>query len=150
MQTLDNFRFALRALRDNKMRTGLTTLGVVIGVAAVVAAIGIGQSAFGVVLESVGGLGSNLLYVIPGNPQARFGPGNFAGPVSSLTLDDNDALLRQTQGLVTRSSPAVRKPLQVTYKTKKWLTSIAGVLPDYEGVNNHHVRRGRFITMEDS
>jgi putative ABC transport system permease protein len=150
MQTLDNVRFALRALRDNRMRTVLTALGVVIGVAAVVAAIGIGQSAFGVVLESVGGLGSNLLYVIPGNPQTRFGPGNFAGPVTSLTIEDNDALLRQTRGLVARSSPAVRKPLQVTYRTKKWLTSLAGVLPDYEGVNNHHVRRGRFITMEDS
>ena len=56
MQTIDNFRFALRSLRDNKLRTALTTLGVVIGVAAVVAAIGIGQSAFGQVINSVGAL----------------------------------------------------------------------------------------------
>jgi putative ABC transport system permease protein len=150
MQTWDNVRFALRALRDNKLRTWLTTLGVIIGVAAVVAAIGIGQSAFGVVLESVGGLGSNLLFVIPGNPQTRFGPGTFTGSVTSLTLDDNQAILKQTRGLVTRSAPAVRKPLQVAYTNKKWLTFVAGVLPDYEMVNNHHVRRGRFITVGDS
>jgi len=146
----ENIRFALRALRDNKMRTMLTTLGVVIGVAAVVAAIGIGQSAFGVVLDSVGGLGSNLLFVIPGNPQQRFGPGTFSGSVTSLKLDDDRAIREQTRGLVIRTSPAVRKPLQVQYKNKKWMSSIAGVLPQYEDVNNHKAARGRFVTQEDS
>src|SRR6476620_10097000 len=132
MQTLDNFRFALRALRDNRMRTGLTTLGVVIGVAAVVAAIGIGQSAFSQVLESVGALGSNLLVIMPGNPQMRFGPGTFTGSVTSLTLDDDRAILEHTHGLILKTSPSARKALQVTYKTKKWLTQVMGVLPEYE------------------
>src|SRR5437764_14075006 len=106
MQTWDNIRFALRALRDNKMRTALTTLGVLIGVAAVVGAIGIGQSAFGQVIESVGALGSNLLVLIPGNAQIRFGPGTFSGSVTSLTLDDAHAIVEQTHGLVRRVSPS--------------------------------------------
>ncbi len=149
MQTWDNIRFALRALRDNKMRTGLTTLGVMIGVAAVVGAIGLGQSAFGQVIESVGALGSNLLVIIPGNAQIRFGPGTFSGSVTSLTLDDNRAILEQTHGLVRRTAPTVRRPLQTTYKNKKWLTSVVGATPEYEPVNNHPVRRGRFVTEGD-
>ena len=119
MQTRDNVRFALRAMRDNKMRTGLTTLGVLIGVAAVVAAIGIGQSAFGQVLDSVGALGSNLIVIIPGNPQMRFGPGTFSGSVTSLTMADADAILQTNKGIVSRLSPITRRPTQATYGNKK-------------------------------
>src|SRR4051794_8530910 len=149
MQTWDNVRFALRSLRDNKMRTALTTLGVVIGVAAVVGAIGIGQSAFGQVLDSVGALGSNLLVIIPGNPQMRFGPGTFTGSVTSLTLEDADAILQQPPGLVVQVSPMARKPLQTAYLNKKWLTTVMGVMPQYAVVNNQKVTRGRFLAPQD-
>jgi putative ABC transport system permease protein len=149
MHTLDNVRFALRSLRDNKMRTALTTLGVVIGVAAVVGAIGIGQSAFAQVLDTVGALGSNLLVIIPGNPQMRFGPGSFSGSVTSLTLDDSRAILEHNKGLVVRTAPSVGKPTQVTYRNKKWLTRVSGVVPDEEQVGNRKVTHGRFITLAD-
>jgi putative ABC transport system permease protein len=122
----------------------------VIGVAAVVAAIGIGQSAFGQVIESVGALGSNLLVIFPGNAQLRFGPGTFTGSVTSFTLEDNRAILEHTGGLVLRTSPSVRRPLQVTFHNKKWMTQVMGVLPEYEIVNNHKVTSGRFLTLPDS
>jgi len=149
LKTRDNIRFALRALRDNKLRTMLTTLGVIIGVAAVVSATGLGQSAFGQVIQSVGALGTNLLVIIPGNPQFRFGPGAFSGSVTSLTLDDDRAIREETGGLVLRTAPSVRKPLQVTYGNKKWMTSMMGVTPDYAVVSNHGARTGRFISAAD-
>ncbi len=149
MHSWDNFRFALRALRDNRLRAGLTTLGVVIGVSSVVAAIGIGQSAFGSVLDQIGALGTNLIFVVPGNAQTRFGPGVFSGDVTSLSPEDVLAIREQTGGLVTRVAPSVRKPLMVTHENKQWLTSGLGVLPEYEPVHHHHVTHGRFITGVD-
>src|SRR5688572_23431395 len=73
MTPLDTFRFATRALRDNWMRSLLTMLGIIIGVAAVVAAVAVGQGGAKNITNSVGQLGNNLLYIIPANP--KYGPG---------------------------------------------------------------------------
>src|SRR5262249_48211106 len=66
------------------------------------------------------------------------------------SLDDARAIGEQNPGLVLRTSPSLRKPLQVTYRTKKWLTMVTGVMPDYELVNNHRVVHGRFISLQDN
>ena len=86
MSPLDNFRFSLRALGDNKMRASLTMLGIIIGVAAVVIAVSVGQGASANITNSISQLGSNLLTVLPGNsrdrPWARPEPAVFLRPWS--------------------------------------------------------------------
>ena len=89
MTPLDTVRFALRALRDNKMRSMLTMVGIVIGVSAVVTAVSVGQGASSGVTNSIGQLGNNLLTIIPGSP--RFGPGQASAGAAQQSLKPADA-----------------------------------------------------------
>lgn len=106
MNLIEGFLTALDSLRANKMRTGLTMLGVIIGVAAVIAMIGIAQGARQATLEQIQRLGANVLTVRPG--QARRG-GAFLGfgSVQSLKISDGEAILKSCGKYVARVSPEV-------------------------------------------
>lgn len=147
MTPLDTFRFAWRAMRDNKMRSGLTILGVVIGVAAVVAAVAVGQGAGATITNSVGQLGNNLLFIVPSNP--RLGPGAPAGLTQSLRPEDARAILERCKGTVARVAPAVRGSVLAKAGNKNWRTSIQGIVPAHFLVNNAEVRLGRGINQAD-
>src|SRR5262245_15006455 len=111
MDPLIILRIAVRALAKNKMRAGLTVLGVVIGIAAVMTMVSIGQSARALVLGELRGLGTNVIFVIPGN--ARSG-GVRQSVVPTLKASDADAIATECSA-VAATSPLVGAAGQVIY-----------------------------------
>ena len=149
MTPLDTMRFALRALRDNKMRSTLTMVGIVIGVSAVVTAVSVGQGASSGVTNSIGQLGNNLLTIIPGSP--RFGPGqaNQGAASQSLKPGDATAILERCTNSVQAVCPQVRSGVLVKAGSKTWRTTLTGATPAFLEVNNYMIDRGRAISMTD-
>jgi len=147
MTPFDTLRFALRAVRDNALRSGLTILGIVIGVAAVVATVAVGQGAGASITNSVGQLGSNLLYIVPSNP--RIGPGQPQGLTQSLRPEDADAILERCKNTVSRVAPGVQGSVLAKAGNNNWRTTLTGVLPSHFPVNNVEVERGRGVNQAD-
>src|SRR5437879_3077617 len=138
---------ALRGLTANKLRSFLTMLGVIIGVAAVIVAIAIGQGSREAVAESMQKMGTNVLTVFTG--QQKRGGVNFGfGSKSTLKLLDADAILRGCPS-ITRISPSINSSAQVKAKNKNTMTTINCVGEDYPLISNHPVQEGRFFTHEE-
>lgn len=148
MLSPETIGFALRALRDNKLRSGLTMLGVVIGVSAVVVAVAIGQGAASGVTSSVGQLGSNQLTIIPG--AGRIGPGQVGGPATeTLTVADAEAIRKRCSRTILEVNPQVRSTLVLKTGSKTWRTTVTGSSPTFLAVNKYALERGRGITGAD-
>jgi putative ABC transport system permease protein len=137
------WRVALDALRANRLRSLLTMLGVVIGVAAVVALVAIGTGAKQQVEQQVEGLGSNLLIVVPGRLNA-----NAAPSVSTLSLDDVDAVSRVV-GDRTRVAVTISTGETVRAGTRSSFTSLQGVLETTPTVFVRRLDRGAYLTRSD-
>lgn len=138
---------ALIGLRANKMRAGLTMLGIIIGVGSVIAMIAIGRGASADIEERIRALGTNLLIVWPG--QARRGRlWGGVGSVDSLKLEDGDAIRRKCQGVV-QVAPHVTGGTQVKWRNQNTNTSIIGTTPSYTTVNNHPIEVGRIFTERE-
>jgi len=137
------WRVALGALRANRLRSGLTMLGVVIGVAAVVVLVAIGTGAKQEVESQVEGLGSNLLIVVPG----QVGFGN-APTVSPLTLSDVDAVARLAGGR-DRVAATVSSGETVRAGTRSAFTSVLGVLETTPAVFVRSLRQGSYLSRSD-
>jgi putative ABC transport system permease protein len=139
-------RIALRALGKNKMRAGLTVLGVVIGIAAVTTMVSIGQSAGALVQGQIQGLGTNVIIVQPGS--VRTG-GVRDSLVPTLTAADSEAIGKECPAVLA-SSPLASTSGQVIYGNVNWRPSeISGVGPDYLTVRNWQVISGSFFTHRD-
>ncbi|HEU4754186.1 MAG TPA: ABC transporter permease [Armatimonadota bacterium] len=147
MTPLDTLRFALRALRDNRMRSSLTMLGVIIGVAAVVSAVAVGQGGAASITNSVGQLGNNLLYIVPANP--RLGPGRPEGLTTTLRPADADAIRDRCVNTVSRVSSGVRGSALLKAGSQNWRTTLAGGDPYVYLVNNYVVEMGRSTNQVD-
>lgn len=150
MTPIDTFRFALRALRDNKMRSALTMLGVVIGVSAVVTAVSVGQGASTNVTNSIGQLGNNLLTIIPGSPRVNPGQPGLGPGVQTLKPGDAVAIKERCSGSVLEVSPQVRSSVVVKSASKTWRTQLTGCLPAIMSVNNYSMDRGRALNLSDN
>jgi putative ABC transport system permease protein len=140
-------RIAGRALRVNKLRSALTMLGIIIGVAAVIAMVGVGAGAQARVAEQIQSLGSNLIIVLPGSITAsgiRLG----TGTQQTISEDDAVAIAREIP-LVQAAAPSVRGNAQVVYGNLNWATLIQGVTADYSEARDWPVLEGRGITPED-
>jgi len=140
---------ALGALRANKLRSFLTMLGVVIGVAAVIAMVALGRGAQESVKERIASLGTTLLTVIPN--QAR-GAGGIAGGDTrvALLMSDSDAL-QQKSTILSAIEPEMSRQLQVQYGNQNTNTSIVGTTSNYADVRKFNVAAGRmFSTQEDA
>jgi len=147
MNPLQSARVALRALRVNKLRSALTMLGIIIGVGAVIAMVGVGSGAQARVAEQIQSLGSNLIIVLSGSTTAG---GIRMGQGSQLTITEEDAAaIAREIPLVQASAPSMRGNAQVVYGNLNWATGIQGVTPDYAEVREWNVVTGRFITGED-
>jgi putative ABC transport system permease protein len=148
MSLIESLISALESLRANKMRTLLTMLGVIIGVGAVIAMIGIAQGARAYTLEQIQKLGANVLTVRAG--QARRG-GAFLGfgSVQTMKPADADAILKNCTGLVVRASPETSSVFQVKYFNRNMRTSITGSLPEYALIRNLTLAEGRFFTESE-
>ncbi len=147
MSVWQSVRIAGRALRVNKLRSALTMLGIIIGVAAVIAMVGVGAGAQARVAEQIQSLGSNLIIVLSGSVTSS---GIRLGTGSQLTIseDDSAAIAREVP-LVQASAPSVRGTAQVVYGNLNWATVIQGVTPDYFEARDWPVVDGRAINPED-
>jgi putative ABC transport system permease protein len=136
-------RMSLRSLGANKLRTGLASLGILIGVGAVVALLALGSGAQKDVIERVSSLGSNLLMVRPGR---RRGPGGVRSTVhQDLTLDDAEALMARVSA-IEQISPVVSGRVQVKYHNRNSNISVMGVAPTYFGMRSYEIEKGRQFT----
>ena len=148
MNLLSTLRIALRALAKNKMRAGLTVLGVVIGIAAVTTMVSIGQSAGDLVQGQFQALGTNILVVFPGSKR-QGGVRHARGSILTLTAEDSDAIARECSAVLT-ASPIVGAGGQVIYGNANWNPKeMVGVGTDYLVVRNWQLRYGGFFTERD-
>src|SRR5437762_1849027 len=135
---------ALGALRANKLRSLLTMLGIVIGVAAVIAMVAIGSGAQQAVKDRINALGTTLLTVNPG--QQRMGGVAVGGANAKLTLDDAKALEDSGGYLLSAVQPEIGGNQQVTYLNKNASTSIVGTTANYLDVRKYALSSGRMFT----
>jgi putative ABC transport system permease protein len=136
---------ALAAIRANKLRSLLTMLGIVIGVAAVITMVALGSGAQKSVQDQIERLGTNLLSVYPGQSFMR---GVASGERVSLTMDDADAL-RQAARVITEVVPEMSSNRQVKLGNTNINISIVGTTPNYTAVNNYEIDAGRMFTTGD-
>jgi len=146
----ENFKIAIRALRANKLRSILTMLGIVIGVATVVALLSIGKGATASITSDVQSGGSNLLTVSAG--KARFGPGGggVSQQQSHLYYSDYELLQRGLVDNVTAIVPTYQSSYTVKYNDQSFSVTVTGVTQDYQDVRSYDVANGRFITNGDN
>jgi putative ABC transport system permease protein len=133
-------RVALLALRRNKLRSFLTTLGMIFGVGAVIAMVAIGEGATAKIEAQFAAMGSNLLIVMNGS-QAQGGVHGGAGSARSLTWDDVQAISTEVS-TVRAVAPVFRSSNNVVSETQNWLTQINGTTPEYLELRNWRVASG--------
>lgn len=137
------------SLSANKVRSGLTILGIVIGISSVIAMISIGQGAQSSIQSSIQSIGSNLIMVMPG---AQRGPGyqvsSGRGSAKTLTLEDVDAISKEVSN-ISAVSPELSSRYQVTSKSKNTNTQVVGVTQYYPQVRNTEVESGVFINEQN-
>ncbi len=134
---------AFDSLAANKLRSGLTILGIVIGVAAVIAMLGVGTGAQDTITSTISGIGTNLLFVFQGN---------FTETVRNpkpLTLQDatamKDAFLAPS---VENVAPVIQGRLEVSFESQHAIVQVYGITPEYESVRNYALIEGEFINAE--
>src|SRR5213594_271294 len=147
MNFLATLRVAARALLRNGMRSFLTMLGVIIGVAAVIAMVAIGEGAKARVEQSFAAMGTSLLIVMPGSTSAGGAQGGF-GSMPTLTWDDLRAI--QTEVPTVRfAAPQLRTTAQILSEDQNWSTSVYGVTPDYFDIRNWPMSEGDRFSQSD-
>ena len=147
MNLLESVRIALRSLSANKMRAALTMLGIIIGVAAVIALMGVGRGAQAAIDSSINSMGTNLLFVSPGATN-QGGVRAAQGSAQTLTYQDAQALLDPVDApAVAAVAPEMDAFGQVVYLGNNVNTRVLGVTPDYGPVRNYVVQDGDFITQ---
>jgi len=143
MHFLQTMKVALRALTRNKMRTFLTALGIIIGVGAVIAMVSIGEGAKVGIQDRFNAMGTNLLFVYPGNQNVQ-GVRSQAGSRTSLKEDDAKAIIQYCDA-VRAISPSVNSRGQVVYANKNWNTQISGTGADYPDIRTWPVELGVYF-----
>lgn len=145
MRLAGNVNIALNGLRKNKLRSLLTMLGIVIGVAAVIVMIGVGQGARSRITSQIEGMGSNLLMVYPQFSQGAVrGAG---GNVNTLTREDAAAIA----GLpyVERVAPELSGSATLQYESQTWTAQVSGTTPDMQYIKNWKPGEGSFLNDLD-
>jgi putative ABC transport system permease protein len=148
MSTGESLRIALRAVRANLLRSALTVLGIVIGVAAVIAMVAVGSGAQSQVAEQIRSLGANLLLVQPGSTSqgaVRLG----AGSGFSLTEEDAAAVAGEVPGVVV-ATPTMSGTGHVVHGNLNWSTHVVGATPTYLVARDWRVEKGRGFTLEEA
>ncbi|MEK7397749.1 MAG: ABC transporter permease [Candidatus Poribacteria bacterium] len=147
MRIKESIHIARRSLIGNKMRSSLTMLGVIIGVAAIIAMISIGNGAKADISERIKSLGSNVLQIRPGTQ--AFGPVRFgAGSVQTLKYEDAQMLKEKSQ-YISYVSPEVSRQAQVKFGNKNDNIEIIGTTTEYQRVQNIKTTKGSFFTDND-
>ena len=138
---LPTVKIALEALRANKFRSALTMLGVIIGVAAVIAMVAVGAGATERIQEQIASIGSNVIIVLSGsitNSGIRLGSGN----AMTLSVDDARAIGAECPA-VALAAPTSRGGAQIVFGNNNWATSIQGATPEYLPIRDLQIESGR-------
>jgi putative ABC transport system permease protein len=138
---------ALRSLAKNKMRTFLTMLGIIIGVASVIAMLAIGQGSKQSIQAQISTLGTNVLMIFP-QASSTGGVRMEAGSSQKMTLDDVTSIIERCPS-VAYVTPQVRTSGQIVNSNLNWRTSVYGVYPDYFAIRNLKLNTGELFTMSD-
>jgi len=132
---------ALKSLDGNKLRTALTMLGIVIGVAAVVSMLAVGEGAESSITDTIEGMGTNLLFISVNNDVTSPKP---------LTLSDAETLAGpKNSSVISMVAPTVSDSKEISFSGNSMTTSITGLTPEYATVRNEVIEVGRFITEDD-
>ena len=148
MNYLETISSAITALRSNLLRTGLTMLGIVIGIASVIIIVSLGQGASSSITSQVSSLGGNLVFISPGSPNQEFSMAG--GNVKTLTYDDAKFLEENSAVLgLSAVSSSANGQMQVVADGENANVSIHGVSEGYQVVQTIEISQGRFITADD-
>ena len=149
MNFLMIFKVALLAIARNKTRSLLTCLGIIVGIAAVIAVLAIGKGASTMMVKEISSMGNNLMMVFP--ERRNQGPvSGGMGQGQMMTADDAEAVKRELGHLVQGVSPLVRTSVQMMYAAKNWAGNVQGVSPDILLISNWSVQDGRFFTDDET
>jgi len=146
----ETVRTALEAIRSRRMRSSLTMLGILIGIAAVMLTVGLGQGAQAQVRSQINQLGSNLLIVSPGSTTTTAGIRGGRGSASTLTTRDATALASPVVARdIARVAPVVTGSQSLTAGSTNWTTTVVGTTPDWPAVRARSMTEGRFFTTTE-
>ncbi|MBN1293283.1 MAG: ABC transporter permease [Candidatus Latescibacteria bacterium] len=140
-------KVSLKSLLKNRMRSLLTSLGIIIGVGAVIVMVGIGSGAQKQIEDQISSLGANLIIIFPASRQVG-GVNQGAGSFNRLTLDDVEILESEAR-LVQGISPMIRQRVQVIGGNNNWNTTISGVSTSYLTIREWKIAEGDFFTEKD-
>jgi putative ABC transport system permease protein len=147
MNLLGTIRVAVRALLRNKLRSFLTTLGIIIGVFAVIAMVAVGEGAKANVEASFASMGSNLLMILPGTTTRGGAFGGF-GSMPTLTWDDLKAI-RAEISTVRYAAATLRSTAQIQSEVQNWSTTVTGTSPEFFDLRSWPVAAGTVFTQSD-
>jgi putative ABC transport system permease protein len=143
-------RTALEAILSRRMRSSLTMLGILIGIAAVMLTVGLGQGAQAQVRDQINQLGSNLLIVSPGSTTSATGIRGGRGSASTLTMRDSTALASSVVAPdIAKVAPVVTGSQSLTAGTTNWTTNVVGTTPDWLQVRARSLAEGRFFSLAE-
>src|SRR5262245_55240654 len=147
MDLISTLRVAFRALARNRMRSVLTMLGIIIGVGAVIAMVGIGEGADQTIQKQLANLGSNMVFVSSGS--VNFGGLRVGwGGTKTLVLDDVTAMVKECPA-VASAAPGTQTSAQVVYENDNWGTRITGTTPEYFDIRSWPLQSGASFTEDD-
>jgi len=147
---LETLRTAYDALRTRRLRSALTMLGILIGIAAVMLTVGLGQGAQKQVTDQINKLGSNLLIVTPGSSTSASGVRGGRGSATTLTMDDAVMLADPAVAPdVARVAPVSGGSLSLVAGTTTWTSNVVATTPDWLAVRARTVSQGRFFTTDE-
>ncbi len=150
MSWWETLRTGLEAVRTHRLRSSLTMLGILIGIAAVILTVGLGEGAQAKVSSQINALGSNLLIVSPGSSTSSSGVRGGFGSASTLTVSDAAALSNKTVAPDIKAvAPTVSTSESLTAGSTNWTTSVVGSQPDWLPVRARTLSAGRFINAGD-
>lgn len=150
MTWADTFRTSLAAVVTHRLRSALTMLGILIGIAAVILTVGLGQGAQHKVTSQINALGTNLLVISPGSTTSTGGIRGGRGSSSTLTVDDASALSTPTLAPdIARAAPVVSTSATLLNGTTNWTTTVVGTTPAWKTVRARTLSEGRFIDDVD-
>jgi len=147
MDFIQTLKIALRALRTNKMRSFLTMLGIIIGIAAVIAMMAVGSGASYVISQQIASIGSNIILVLPGSTTSG-GLRTGSGGAQTLVSDDVKAIMNECPS-VEYAAPTVRTSAQVVYGNMNWSTVVMGTTPELFLIREWSPAYGRGIEQQD-
>jgi putative ABC transport system permease protein len=143
-------RTGLEAVRAHRLRSGLVMLGILIGIAAVILTVGLGEGASAQIRDQINALGTNLLIITPGSATSSGGVNGPAGSATTLTVQDADALASKAAAPdVAAVAPVSQTGATLTAGTSNWSTSVVGTTPAWLATRARQVAEGRFLTTAD-